>query len=68
MENIQNIPTFVSIPVSPFLEGHNETINGSRVYVKGSFTEDEHEEIWQSRMREVFEIKFHFSNFNNMVL
>ena len=28
-------------------DGHNETINGK-------FTEEEHTEIWQSRMREVF--------------
>ena len=52
-----------------FLEGHNETINGSIVYVEGGFTEDEHKEIWQSRMREVFEIKhFCFTNFNSIIL
>ena len=46
--------SILHILTSSFLEGHNETINGSIVYVEGGFTEDEHKEIWQSRMREVF--------------
>ncbi len=34
-------------------EAVNVTVNGTDMVLPGEFTEDEHTEIWQSRMREV---------------